>query len=142
MSPFESRAWLALWSMCPPYAVYFAIQLGSRGWPVTMWQRIVCLGVTALVHAAIAAAGLLLLMRRQRGERLFADERDQGIDARATRGAYWLVFAGAVVVGMMMPFKDSGWRIVNATLLLLVLTETLRNTLIVVGYREKPRFAH
>ena len=142
MSTWESRAWLALWSMCPPYAVYFAIQLGSPSWPATMWERIICLGVTALVHATIAAAGFVLLLRKQRGERMLADERDQAIDARATRGAYWLLFTGAVVVGMMMPFKDGGWRIVNATLLVLVLAEAVRNVLIVVGYREKPHFAN
>ena len=142
MSTWESRAWLALWSMCPPYLVYFAIQLGSPAWPRTMWERIICLGAAASIHAAVAASGFVLLLRRQRGEPRFSDERDQAIDARATRGAYWLLFWGAVVVGMMMPFKDGGWRIVNATLLVLVSAEILRNALIVAGYREKPRFAH
>jgi hypothetical protein len=86
-------------------------------------------------------AGFLLL-RRHREDGLTIDERDQAIDARATRSAYWLLFTGAVVVGMMMPFKDGGWHIVNATLLMLILAETLRNALIVAGYREGPRFAH
>jgi hypothetical protein len=142
MVTWESRAWLTLWSMCPPYLVYFAIQLGSPGWPDTMWQRILCLAAAALTHAAIFGAGFLVLLRWQRAEGLLRDERDLAIDARATRGAYWFLFAGAVIVGMMMPFRDGGWRIVNATLLTLVVAETLRNALIVVGYREKPQFAH
>ena len=141
MVAWESRAWLTLWSMCPPYVIYFAIQLGSPGWPITMWERIFCLAAVTLAHAAIFAVGFLLL-RRQRNEGLLTDERDRAIEARATRGAYWFLFTGAVVVGMMMPFKDGGWRIVNATLLVLVMAETLRNILIVVGYREKPQFAH
>jgi len=141
MVAWESRAWLTLWSMCPPYMVYFAIQLVSPGWSVTMWERILCLAAATLTHAAIFAIGFLLL-RRQRSEGLLTDERDRAIEARATRGAYWFLFTGALVVGMMMPYKDGGWRIVNATLLVLVMAETLRNILIVAGYREKPHFAH
>jgi uncharacterized membrane protein len=141
MVTWENKAWLALGSMCPPYLAYFAIQLASPAWLDTMVERILCLAVAALTHAAAFGIGLLLL-RRQREDGLAIDERDLAIDARATRSAYWLLFAGAVVVGMMMPFRDGGWRIVNATLAVLILAEALRNMSIVAGYREGPRFAH
>ena len=141
MVTWENRARLALWSMGPPYAVYFAIQLASPAWLDTMVQRILCLAAAALTHAAVFGAGFLLLGRHGE-DGLAIDERDRAIDARATRSAYWLLFTGAVVVGMMMPFKDGGWRIVNMMLAVLILAETLRNALIVAGYRERPRFAH
>lgn len=141
MVTWENRAWLALGSMCPPYVVYFAIQLASPGWLDTMVQRIACLAAAALTHAAAFGIGFLLL-RKQKEDGLAIDERDQAIDARATRSAYWLLFAGAVVVGMMMPFRDGGWRIVNTMLAVLILAEALRNALIVAGYRERPHFAH
>lgn len=141
MVTWENRARLTLWSMCPPYAAYFAIQLASPAWLDTMVQRILCLAAAALSHAAVFGIGFLLLGRHKE-DGLAIDERDLAIEARATRSAYWLLFTGAVVVGMMMPFRDGGWRIVNTMLLVLILAEALRNTLIVAGYREGPRFAH
>ncbi|WEN14228.1 hypothetical protein PY254_13405 [Rhodanobacter sp. AS-Z3] len=40
-----------------------------------------------------------------------------------------------------MPFNKGGWEIVNAALFFIVLTETVRNALIVLGYRHS-RHAH
>ncbi len=140
MSPLESRAWLALWSLCPPYAVYFAFQLGFADRLTTMWERIFCLAAAACVHAAVFVAGTAWLAARRRGEEgLFSDERDLAIDARATQGAYYMLLSGAVIAGMMLPFKEAGWQIVNASLLFILLSEALRNGLIIRGYRGRPR---
>lgn len=142
MSPSESRAWLALWTLCPPYAVYFALQLISPDWLTTMWQRIFCLAVAACVHASVFAAGAVRLGTRRRAEDgLAVDERDLAIDARATQGAYYLLLCGAVAAGMILPFKESGWKVVNTSLLFIVLSEILRNVLIIRGYRGRPRLA-
>jgi hypothetical protein len=46
-----------------------------------------------------------------------------------------------IVVGMVMPFNKSGWEVVNTALLFIVLTEAIRNALIVIAYR-RPRLAH
>jgi uncharacterized membrane protein len=142
MSPLENRAWLALWSLCPPYAVYFAFQLGFSNRLTTMWERIFCLAAAACVHAAVFAAGALWLMaRRRREDGLLSDERDLAIDARATQGAYYVLLAGAVGAGMILPFKEAGWQIVNTSLLFILLSEVLRNALIIQGYRGRPRLA-
>jgi uncharacterized membrane protein len=142
MSSLESRAWLALWSLCPPYLVYFAVQLAAPDWLTTMWRRIACLAVAAAVHVAVFAAGAVWLkVRERREEGLFADERDLAIDARAMRGAYYVLLFGAITVGMVMPFKDSGWKIVNASLLFIVLSEVARNALILRDYRARPQLA-
>jgi hypothetical protein len=142
MSPLESRAWLALCSLCPPYIVYFAIQIGSPGWPATMIGRIACLAAAAGAHAAFFLAGLLALRARERGQGLLSDERDRGIDARATRVAYFVLLGGAIAVGMIQPFRDSGWKIVNSMLLVIVLSEVARNAMVLMGYRGTPRLAH
>ncbi|HEX5184649.1 MAG TPA: hypothetical protein VFW19_16055 [Allosphingosinicella sp.] len=138
----ESRAWLALWSLCPPYAVYFAFRMGFPDRLTTMWERIFCLAAAACVHAALFAAGTMWLRLRRRGEEegLLSDERDQAIDARATQGAYYVLLLGAVAAGMILPFKETGWAIVNASLLFILLSEVLRNWLIVRAYRG-PRLA-
>ncbi|MDO1527856.1 hypothetical protein QMK61_03340 [Fulvimonas sp. R45] len=140
MSPFEKRAWLALWSQCPPYIVYFLIQ-ATMPHGLTFLERIACLAVVASVHAIAYLAGLLAMKWQERGEPLLLDERDRAIDGRATRTAYFVMLAGLVVVGVVMPFSDSGWKLTNTALFAIVLAETVRYALIVAGYRRRPRLA-
>lgn len=142
MSAFEKRAWLALWSQCPPYLVYFLIQGAWPTWLTTFQERIACLAVVAGVHAVAYLTGLLVMKRQERGEPLLLDERDRAIDGRATRTAYFVILTGMIVVGVVMPFGDTGWKITNTALFAIVLAETVRYALIVTGYRRVPRLAH
>lgn len=145
MSSLEKRAWLSLCSMCPPYLVYFAIQIAFPAqWP-TMLDRIAVLAAAACIHAACYVTGLLLIKRREAGEALLEDERDRAIDGRATRIAYFILLAGMLVAGVVMPFNrqslEEDWHIANTALLAIVLAEAARDALIVLGYR-RPRLAH
>ena len=142
MSSLEKRAWLALWSQCPPYLVYFLIQALQPPWLATFLERIACLAVVAGTHAIAYLIGLMLLKRQERGEPLLLDERDRALDARATRTAYFVMLIGMIVVGVVMPFSDTGWKITNTALFAIVLAETVRYALIVLGYRKVPRLAH
>ena len=141
MSPLESRAWLFLLGLCPSYAVYFALQVAAPAWLSTTPERIVCLAVAAGAHATICVIGLLVIKRRERGQGLLADERDRAIEARSTRIAYYALMVGATLTGMVMPFNNGGWKIVNAALLAIVIAEALRNVLILRGYWGTPRLA-
>ncbi|MBD8882097.1 hypothetical protein IHE49_16560 [Rhodanobacter sp. 7MK24] len=142
MSSFEKRAWLALWSQCPPYLVYFVVQGVWPNWLTTFLERIACLAVVASVHAIAYVTGLLVMKWQERAEPLLLDERDRAIDGRATRTAYFVMLAGMIVVGVVMPFSDTGWKITNTALFAIVLAETVRYALIVTGYRRRPRLAH
>ena len=141
MSPLEKRAWLTLCSMCPVYLVYFTIRLGFPDVMTTMRQRLGLLAVVASLHAVSYLAGWLVMKRREAGENLLEDERDHAIDRHAARIGYFVLLTGIILVGMVMPFNKSGWELVNAALFFIVLTETLRNALIVLGYRRS-RHAH
>ena len=140
MSSLQKRAWLALWSMCPVYCIYFAFQIGLPGLLTTMLERIGLLALIASIHAVAYVSGLLVIKRREAGEPLLEDERDRTIDGRATRTAYFILLTGMIVVGMVMPFNNGGWELVNAALFFIVLTETARYALILLGYRQ-PRLA-
>ncbi len=142
MAPLERLARFNLWGMCPAYVVYFAVQIGFPTWLTTTPQRLAWFAAIAGVHAAVYLAGLFVVNRKEHGEALLADERDRAIEARANRLAYYLLMSGLVVVGMIMPFGDAGWKIVNAAVLAIVCAETLRHLLIVQGYRGTPRLAH
>jgi hypothetical protein len=144
MSPLESRAWLQLWAMGLPYSVYFGLQIARPDLfePLSLIGRLSCFGATALTHAAITLVGVVVLKLRERGEHLLADERDRAIESRATLSAYYLLMAGIILVGVVMPFYDHGWKIVNTALLFIVLAEMLRQMLIALAYRRSTRLAH
>ncbi len=142
MASLEQRAWLTLGSMCPAYCVYFIIQVAFPGLVRGLGAHLVCLAAVAGVHAVVYAAGIILIKQGERGGNLLQDERDRAIDARATRTAYFLMLAGLIYVGVVMPLAASDWTLVNASLLVVVTSETLRNALIVIGYRRRQRLAH
>ena len=141
MTLIEKRAWLTLWTMCPVYLVYFAIQIGWPDLASTPLSKFGLLAAIAGLHAIGYIAGELAFRFGDREEGLQKDERDDAIDARAARAAYFLLLAGTMLTGMVMPFTDSGWKVVNTALLFIVLSEALRGILTVRGYRM-PRLAH
>lgn len=143
MSALERRAWLQLWAMGLPYLVYFALQIVRPQWfeSLSLLERLACFGVAAVTHAAITLAGLAVLKARERGEHLLADERDRAIEGRATLSAYYVLMAGVILAGVIMPFYDTGWKIVNAALFFIVVAEMLRHVLIALAYRSTTRFA-
>lgn len=141
MSSLQKRAWLALWSMCPVYCIYFAIQIGLPNLLTTMLERIGLLALIASIHAMAYVGGLLVIKRREAGEPFLEDERDRAIDGRATRTAYFVLLTGLIVVGVVMPFNNDGWKLVNSALFFIVLSEAARYALILIGYR-RPRLAH
>ena len=80
MSLIEKRAWLTLWTMCPGYLVYFAIQLGWPQLAPTVLSKFGLLAAVAGLHAIGYIAGELAFRYRNREEGLQKDERDDGID--------------------------------------------------------------
>jgi len=142
MSPLEKRAWLNICSVVPPYLVYFAIQIAFPHLLTTFMDRIICLAVVGTVHALVYFGGWLVFRHAERGEAVFADDRDRAIEARATRIAYFVMLTAMILVGVVMPFDAAGWEITNAALFSIVLTETICNVMIVRAYRRGPRFAH
>jgi uncharacterized membrane protein len=142
MSSIQKRSWLMLWSMCPAYCVYFILQIVAPGLMQTAAARIGCLAICAGLHAVIYLVGFSIIKLRERGESLLEDERDLGIDARATRVAYFIMLTGMIVVGVVMPFSDNGWTLINTAFFFIVLTEAVRHVLILMGYRGVMRVAH
>lgn len=140
MPTLEKRAWLTLWTMCPGYLIYFAIQIAYPELTPTVLSRFGLLALVAGVHAVGYVAGLLVMKARDPDDGQI-DERDRAIDARASRAAYYLLLAGMLLCGMVMPFTETGWKVVNTALLFIVASETLREVMTIRGYRQ-PRLAH
>ncbi len=65
------------------------------------------------------------------------DERDRAITSRSITFAYYVLIAGMILVGCIMPFNSGGWRIINAALAMIVAAELVHYGVIVVSYRRQ-----
>ena len=130
----EKQAWLALSVMVVAYGVYFALVAEERR---SMLAMLLLFGGVAIAQVVVMIVGSIVLAARAGKEaRARADERDRAIDRRSARIAYFVLLNGMIIVGVVMPFSEQGWRISNAALLALVVAEVVRYGVVVVSYRR------
>ncbi len=130
----EKQAWLALSVMVVAYGVYFALVAGERR---SMLAMLLLFGGVAIAQAVVMIVGsIVLAVRAGKEAQARADERDRAIDRRSARIAYFVLLIGMIMVGVVMPFSEQGWRISNAALLALVVAEVVRYGVVVVSYRR------
>lgn len=126
-----ARVWLI--TMLVTYAAYFAaVLVVGETTPLT---QIGMFATTVVVQVVvIGTASAVMEIRHKGGPK--SDERDQMIDQRATRVAYQLLIYSMIVVGCLMPFSNSGWKIFHAAVFSIALAEIVRHGLIVSMYRR------
>ena len=78
----------------------------------------------------------MLAIRARREAQAKPDERDRAIARRGASVAYFVLMAGMILVGVVMPFGDPRWKIINAALLSLVIAEATRHVLVILSYRR------
>lgn len=88
------------------------------------------LGVTALATR---------LLVRDRGEDAGVDERDRLIEYRGAAAGYYVLIAAMIVVGCVMPFEASGWKIVHAAVFSIGVAEIVHHGMVIAGYRRGVR---
>lgn len=135
----EKTAWLTLLCMGVAYGVYFgwvgqALAQGATPHPLAMlaWFAL----VTGVQVLAIILGSIALALHARREAQARADERDRAIARRGASIGYYVLMTGTILVGVVMPFSEPGWKIINAALLALVLAETVRYATIVASYRR------
>lgn len=134
----EKIAWLTLGSMVVAYGCYFtwlAFRL-QHGEPPLL-DMLLPFGIIAGTQGIVVMiATIVLTSRARRDGQDQADERDRAIARRGATAAYYALLAGMILVGVIMPFSDPAWRIVNTALLAIVLAEAIRLILIILSYRR------
>jgi uncharacterized BrkB/YihY/UPF0761 family membrane protein len=134
----EKIAWLTLATMLVAYLVYFgfvgpAVGFGERRMLDIVWS----FGAVAVAHAIVVIVGAIFIAVTARKEgQARADERDRAIARRGATIGYYVLILGMIVVGVIMPFSEPPWRIVNAALLAIVLAEIVNNAVILLSYRR------
>jgi hypothetical protein len=135
----EKTAWLSLIAMAITFGPYFTIvAASSAGDAVPNLSQLGRFGVAAVAQMIILGIGhgYLRFASAQEG-RTPPDERDQAIMRRSVSSAYYVLIAGMILVGCVMPFSSSGWTIINAALVMIVAAEVVHYGIVVVSYRRQ-----
>ncbi|MBS0380997.1 MAG: DUF2178 domain-containing protein [Proteobacteria bacterium] len=102
---------------------------------LSLLARIGMLAVALGTLGMIALGAWLYGRWRDRGE-IAEDERDRFIEQRSSKIAYYVLLAGIIYTGMVMPFTHGGWEIVHAALFFVAVAEIVHGALILMGYRR------
>lgn len=133
----EKIAWLLLLAMLAAYVPYFTYVVLRPPAPGLLpnLPQLGLLAIAATSHALIQGLGRLWFrLRAPEDARAPADERDLAIERRSTTAAYYVMMAGLILVGVVMPFTNTGWEIINAALFMIVLAEVVQSGLILWSY--------
>jgi hypothetical protein len=134
----EKIAWLALIAMAVAYGPYFMLAAKAPApWePLPHLHPLGLFAVVSIVRMLILGAGYLYLrLGSPREERAPRDERDRAIEHRSLSAAYYVLIAGMILVGCIMPFSAAGWTIVNAAIFWIVAAEVVHYGVVVGSYR-------
>lgn len=134
----EKIAWLTLGTMLVAYGIYFGIVgPAARFGEDRMLDIIWSFGLVATAHAVAMIAGAVIIAVLSRKEASApADERDRAIARRGGTIGYYVLIVGMIVVGVVMPFSEPPWKIVNTALLAIVLAETVHQAVVLLSYRR------
>lgn len=135
----EKTAWLSLIAMTVTFGPYFTF-VAMRSIPATLpnLRQLGLFAVAAIVQMLILGAGhLYLRLGSPQDARTPADERDRAIMRRSISSAYYVLIAGMILVGCVMPFNSNGWSIINAALFMIVAAEVVHYGVVVVSYRRQ-----
>ncbi len=130
----EKNAWLVLACMLVAYGIYFPL-IASRP-PGPMLEIVKLFGAVAATQAVVVIAGTAILALRAGREGRATDERDRAIARRGTTAAYYVLLTAMIVVGVVMPFTDTPWKIVNTALFGIVISEIVRHAVVLSSYRR------
>jgi uncharacterized membrane protein (DUF485 family) len=130
----EKTAWITLVSMLIAYGVYFTLISQSRLPAMAMLGLFA--GITVVQVIAVVVVTTVLAALSSAEARAKPDERDRAVARRGASIAYFVLMVGVITVGVVMPFRDAGWRLTNAALFALVVAETVRHLIVVISYRR------
>ncbi len=101
-------------------------------------RQLILFAAAAIAQLAVLGIGHFYLRREYpQDANTPPDERDRAIVSRSISSAYYVLIAGMIVVGCVMPFNSGGWSIINAALMMIVASEVVHYGVIVVNYRRQ-----
>lgn len=134
----EKMAWLTLATMLVAYGLYFGVIGPAAGFGEARLVDILwSFGLVAAGHAVAMIVGAVAIAVTARKEASApADERDRAIARRGATIGYYVLILGMILVGVVMPFSEPPWKIVNTALLAIVLAEATHQAVVLFSYRR------
>ncbi|ALJ11542.1 hypothetical protein [Sphingopyxis macrogoltabida] len=133
----EKTAWLNVIAMLAAYSVYFGFLLSGHPAGREVFPMLWLFGSIAVAHAVIVIVGTVILSAQAaKSDRARADERDRAIRRRGATMAYYVLLVGMMVVGVYMPFVESGVPLANAGLFAIVAAELVNSFVVLMSYRR------
>ena len=139
MSYRERVAWLSLFAMAATLGPDLALAAmdSASGDVVGHVSLLIRFGTAASANALVLGAGhLVLRLRFTEDAGAPADERDRAVELRSTRAAFYVLLVAMIVVGIVMPFSEEGWDIVNAAVGAIFVAELVHYGVAVHSYRR------
>ncbi len=135
----EKTAILYLSGMLLCFGAYFLyVAFNPSFYDLPILGKIGILAPLAVANMIIVGIGHLWLFKTHSAiERKANDERDDEIDAKASRAAYHTLIYCALFVGGFLPFYSQPWEIVNCTMFIVVISETIRGIIVIKNYRKQ-----
>jgi hypothetical protein len=137
----ERVAWVWLTAMIVCMGSYFVAVATFKELRIELsfFTQIEILAAATLSMAAVVLGDRLIAWIRGRGrEQEAVDERDRLIEYRSATVAYYVLMAGMILVGCIMPLDKTktGWDVVNAAIFYIVVAEIVKQVLILRAYRR------
>ena len=133
----EKTAWLNVLAMAAAYALYFGLLLSGHPAGREVFPMLWLFGSIAMAHAITVIIGTIILsVRAPKSERVRADERDRAIRRRGATAAYYVLLVGMMVVGVYLPFVESGVPVAHAGLVAIVAAELVNSVVVLMSYRR------
>lgn len=131
----EKTAWLTLICMIVAYGIYFPM-MALRDTPPSLFDILWAFGTIAGLQAVAVIIGHVVLAIQTAPPARRADERDKAIARRGASAGFYVLMAGTILVGVVMPFSEPPAKIVNTTLLALVIAQAVSLVLVLTSYRR------
>lgn len=133
----EKTAWLNVIAMAAAYTLYFGLLLSGHPAGREVFPMLWLFGSIATAHAITVIVGTIILSAQApKSERVRADERDRAIRRRGGTAGYYVLLVGMMVVGVYLPFVESGVPLANTGLFAIVVAELVNSAVVLVSYRR------
>jgi uncharacterized BrkB/YihY/UPF0761 family membrane protein len=134
----EKLAWLMVGTMIIAYGVYFGVagpaaDFGRNGLIEFIWS----FGLVAAAHAVVVIVGsIAIAINSSKEAKAPADERDRAIARRGATVGYYVLIVAMILVGVVLPFSEEPWKIVNTAILAIVVAELIKYAVVLLSYRR------
>ncbi|MEO7202668.1 MAG: hypothetical protein ABI431_07545 [Candidatus Tumulicola sp.] len=134
----EKITWLSLGAIAVAFVPYFTIVALRMQNETALVPQLELYTIAVAIQLLVLGAGYWYLRRQSPGDAAMPpDERDTAIVNRSTTTAYYVLMAGTIVVGCIMPFSNRGFAIVNAAFFAIIVAQVVRYSVAAASYRRQ-----